>query len=299
MITRQTQGILGVMAAQTLLGTLGVSVVESGADPISVTFYRCLIGGLALALHAAWRGRLTALLRLPAGVLALACASGLLMVGNWVLFFTAIQHIGIAVSTIVFHVQPLIVVLLGALFFRERLHLATCAWILLALAGLVLATDIGEGGVLPGGSYLLGLACALGGAVLYALVTLIAKGLKGMNAPQLVTVQCLCGTLLLFAAAPLGPLQVTSGQWGWFLLIGLVHTGGVYVLLYGALPKLSTPLAAVLLFLYPVSAILADAVVYGHHLVPVQYAGFAAILIASLGVTLRWGVRTAVPAPAA
>jgi drug/metabolite transporter (DMT)-like permease len=299
MMTRQTQGILGVMAAQMLLGTLGVCVVESGADPISVTFYRCLIGGLALAVHAAWRGQLTALLRLPAKVLALALASGLLMVGNWILFFTAIEHTGIAVSTIVFHVQPFIVVLLGSFLFRERLHLATFAWIVLALAGLALATDIAEGSGAANGSYILGLACALGGAVLYALVTLIAKGLKGIDAPQLVTIQCFCGSLLLFAAAPLGPVQVTSGQWGWFLLIGLVHTGVVYVLLYGALPKLTTPLAAVLLFLYPVSAIVADAAVYGHHLAPVQYAGFAAILIASLGVTLRWGVRSSLAVPAA
>ncbi|MGO4319861.1 EamA family transporter, partial [Agrobacterium sp. MCAB5] len=73
--------------------------------------------------------------------------------------------------------------------------------------------------------------------------------------------------------------------------IGVVHTGGVYMLLYNALPKLSTPLAAVLLFFYPATAIVVDAIVYGHRLGLAQYGGVGCILIASLGVTLKWGVR--------
>ncbi len=289
-MNRRIQGIGGVASAQILLGTLGLCVLESGADPLSVTFYRCLVGGLALALYCGLRGSLGGLLRLPPRVLWLALAGGLLMVGNWVLFFTAMQHIGIAVATIVFHVQPFILVVLGALVFREQLHAATFAWIALALTGLALATGSADGLLEADSSYLIGIACALGAAFLYSGVTIIAKGLTGISAPQLALVQCLCGVVLLAAVAPIGPLDVTSRQWGWFALIGIVHTGGVYMLLFNALPKLSTPLAAVLLFFYPASAILVDAVVYGHRLGPAQYAGVACILIASLGVTLKWGV---------
>lgn len=290
-MTRQTQGVVGVMAAQMLLGTLGVCVVESNADPLSVTFYRCLIGGLVLALYETFQGNFLKMLHLPPRTIGLGFASGLLMVGNWVLFFTAIRNTGISVATIVFHVQPFIVVILGAFVFHERLRFVTIAWIGLALMGLVLATNIAGSNVSFDKSYLLGLACALGGAFSYSVVTIIAKGLTGVSAHQLALVQCVCGTLLLGPIVPLGPLQVTASQWGWFLVIGVVHTGGVYVLLYSALPKLATPLAAVLLFLYPFSAIVTDAAVYGHHLGPIQYAGFAAILVASLGVTVKWGTR--------
>ncbi|MCM2477525.1 DMT family transporter [Rhizobium sp. CG5] len=290
-MTRQIQGFIGVAAAQMLLGTLGVCVLESGADPLSVTFYRCVIGGLVLALYGAFRGNLSAVLRLPPRVLGLALASGLLMVGNWVLFFTAMQHIGIAVATIVFHVQPFMVVVIGALVFRERLHAVTFGWIALALIGLALATESTKGQTAIDAPWLLGICCALGGAFLYSVVTIIAKGLTGITGPQLAFVQCLCGIVLLVLVVPVGPLEVSSVQWAWFAVIGVVHTGGVYMLLYNALPKLSTPLAAVLLFLYPATAIIADAIVYGHRLGPAQYAGVGCILIASLGVTLKWGVR--------
>lgn len=290
-MSRQIHGFFGVTSAQMLLGTLGVCVLESDADPLSVTFYRCVIGGLVLALYGAMRGNLFGVLRLPPRVIGLALASGLLMVGNWVLFFTAMQHIGIAVATIVFHVQPFMVVLIGAFVFRERLHAATFAWIAVALIGLAFATGSSNGQTTADASWLLGICCTLGGAFFYSVVTIIAKGLTGISGPQLALVQCLCGIVLLALVVPPGPLEVSSVQWGWFAVIGVVHTGGVYMLLYNALPKLSTPLAAVLLFFYPATAIVVDAIVYGHRLGLAQYGGVGCILIASLGVTLKWGVR--------
>lgn len=280
-MTKQIQGFIGVASAQILLGTLGVCVLESGADPLSVTFYRCVIGGLVLAFYGVIQGNLYGVMRLPPRVLGLALASGLLMVGNWVLFFTAMQYVGIAVATIAFHVQPFMVVVIGALVFRERLH----------AAGLAMATESTKGQTAADASWLLGICCALGGAFLYSIVTIIAKGLKGITGPQLALVQCLCGIVFMSLVVPAGPLEVSSVQWGWFAVIGVVHTGGVYMLLYDALPKLSTPLAAVLLFLYPATAIIVDAIVYGHRLGLAQYAGVGCILIASLGVTLKWGVR--------
>ncbi|MFC6658125.1 EamA family transporter [Roseibium salinum] len=187
---------------------------------------------------------------------------------------------------------------LGAVVFRERLHAATFVWIALALAGLVLATGLTGADLTADGFYLTGILFTLAAAFLYALVTIIAKGLSGINAPQLTLVQCLCGTLLLAGVTPLAPQDLTSSQWGWLALIGMVHTGGVYMLLYGALPKLTTPLIAVLLFLYPASAVIVDAVAYGHILGPRQFAGLAFIIVASLGVTLKWGMRPALAAPA-
>ncbi|MXN17968.1 EamA family transporter [Pseudooceanicola sp. GBMRC 2024] len=288
-MTTGTAGALSVCTAQLLLGTLGVCVLQGGADPVSTAFYRCLIGALALACYLALRGDLAGLGRLPARVLGLALLSGVLMVGNWILFFMAIGRTGIAVATVVFHVQPFFVVLLAALAFRERLHAATFAWIALALVGLVLATGLAGGGLVPDRSWAIGIGCTLGAALLYAGVTVMAKGMTQIRAPQLALVQCLCGTVLLWGVTPLGPVQVGAGQWGWFALIGIVHTGVVYALLYTGLPKLPTALAAVLLFLYPASAVLVDALVYGHHLGLSQSLGFACILAASLGVTLRWG----------
>jgi drug/metabolite transporter (DMT)-like permease len=77
-------------------------------------------------------------------------------------------------------------------------------------------------------------------------------------------------------------------QWFWLVGMGVLHTGLSYVLIYGALPKLSTPVIAVLLFVYPVTAIVVDALVYGRALSPPQLGGMALIVVASLGVNLGW-----------
>ncbi|GAB3449504.1 DMT family transporter [Insolitispirillum peregrinum] len=286
-MTLQKQGILGVVVAQTSLGTLGLCVIEAGTDPLSTAFYRCAIAALALAVYAALRGDLYALFRLRVRVLLLALLSGVLMVGNWVLFFEAIRRSGIAVATIVFHVQPFVMVLIGALVFRERLRLVTLCWIALALVGLTLATglfDASEGH----GPDVIGILCAVGAAVLYACVAIIAKGFPRSNGAQLTLVQCLCGVVVLAPWLPLLPQSLEAGQWGWLAMIGGVHTGAVYVLLYNALPKLPTATAAILLFFYPISAIVVDALWYGHAITALQITGFLCVLLASLAITLKW-----------
>lgn len=289
-MTRHTEGVIGVIAAQTLLGTLGLCVLESGAAPITVAFYRCLIGGLALAIYCHWRGAFRSLFHAPKRVLCLAVASGLLMAGNWVLFFEGIRQTGIAVATITFHVQPFLVVLLGAVVFRERLQAVTLLWIGLALAGLILASGLTAVNLASDWPYLLGIGATLAAACLYAGVTIIAKGITGLSAPQLATIQFVTGALMLAVAQPQSPLALSAGQWGWLSVIGLVHTGGVYVVLYRALPKLTTPVIAALLFLYPASAVVVDALAYGHLISPGQLAGLGLIVLASLAVTLRWGL---------
>ncbi len=289
---QRTHGILGLLSAQAILGTLGVCVIESGVDSVSVVFYRCAIGGVLLALYCSWHRDLWDIGKLPIKTIALAVLSGALMVGNWVLFFEGIQRTSITIATIVFHVQPFFVVLLGAVFFKERLRPVTFVWIFVAFAGLALATGLASNGGGMTDATIVGLACTLAAAMLYALVTLIAKGLTAMKSHQLTLIQCVFGSALLAAILPLGPTDVAANQWTWLFVIGAIHTGFVYMLLYSALPKLSTPIIAVLLFVYPATAVVVDAVVYQHAIGVPQALGLGLIIISSLGVTLRWGAVT-------
>lgn len=294
---RPDSSLVRLAAGNVLLGTLGVFVVESGQGPVTVVFYRCLIGAAAMALYCRYAG-VPRLRRLSRGALLLAVLTGVLMTGNWVLFTAALGQIGIALATIVFHVQPFLVVLLGALAFGERLTAAKLAWVALAFAGLLAAVGLEDGGLdegytVPGGSYAVGIACALGGAFLYAWVTLIARRLTSVPAPALTLVQCLVGVPLLALLGPTAPTALDASGWFWLAGIGLIHTGLVYALIYGALPGLATPVIAVLTFLYPAAAVLVDAVVYGRLVSPAQAAGLGLIVLAGLGVTLGRPARAA------
>lgn len=290
-----TQGMLGVAVAQIVFGTIGLCVLESGADSVSAVFYRAATGGLLLTLLGFFNGDLRGLMRLPRRMLVLAVASGVLMAANWVLFFEGIARNGISLTTVLFYVEPFFVVVMGALVFRERLSAATFLWIGLALVGLVLVTGLDTANLASNASYLIGIACTLAAAFLYALVTIIARGLVAVKPSQLTLVQCLCGVVALSWVVPLGPKELSAGQWGWLGMVGVVHTVGALALLYNALPKLALPVIAILLFLEPVSAVIVDAMAYGHLIGPNQIAGFAFVALSGLGVTLKWGVRPAVP----
>lgn len=287
----RTQGIIGITSAQAILGTLGVCVIESGVDSVSVVFYRCAIGAVLLALYCYWRRDLWNIRKLPTKTIALALLSGALVITNWTLFFEGIQRTSITTATIVFHVQPFFVVILGAVIFRERLRAITFVWVTAAFVGLTLATGISFNGDEMTDSFMIGLGCTLGAAFVYAFVTIIAKSLTAMKSHQLTLIQCVFGGMLLFFMLPLGPGDISNNQWGWLFVIGAVHTGGVYILLYGALPKLSTPIIAVLLFVYPASAVIVDALVYQNTISIAQTLGLALIVFSSLGVTLGWGVK--------
>lgn len=296
-VATSRRAVLELATGNLLLGTLGMFVVESGQDPVTVVFYRCLFGAAAMALYCRHAG-LPGLRAMTRRAALLAVLTGVFMAGNWVLFTAALGHVGIALATIVFHIQPFLVVLLGALVFGEGLSVVRLAWVALAFGGLLAA--IGPEVMAPGEPAAVGIACALGGAFLYAWVTLIARRLTGVPGPTLTLVQCLVGAPLLLVLGPAAPAEIGAAQWGWLAGIGLIHTGLVYALVYGAVPRLATPVIAVLTFLYPASAVAVDAVVYGRLVEPAQIAGIGLIVLAGLGVTLGRpaGRRAARPGPA-
>ncbi|PVX84187.1 DMT family transporter [Paraburkholderia unamae] len=286
------QGVLMLASGGLLMGTIGVFVEEARLGALTLVFFRCLFGMLALAAYCAYKGWLSPR-QFTRRTLALSLISGVLMVTQWVAFFDAIHRTSIAVSTVVFHVQPFWVVLMGAALFHERLGADRLGWIGIAFVGLVLASGVlAESHVADHTSYMIGIAESLGGSVLYASVTLIAKSMRNFRPHLFTLMQCVVGTVCLPLVAPFfAPLElahISGVQWGWLVGMGVLHTGLSYVLIYGALPMLTTPVIAVLLFVYPLTAIAVDALVYGRALSVPQLAGMVLIVVASLGVNLGW-----------
>ncbi|MEP9327470.1 DMT family transporter [Paraburkholderia phymatum] len=287
-LSRSRQGALTLASGGLLMGTIGVFVEEARLSALTLVFFRCLFGFLSLAAYCAWKGYF-ARRHFTRRTVLLAAASGVLMVTQWVGFFDAIHRTSIAVATVVFHVQPFWVVLMGAALFNERLGADRLGWIATAFGGLVLASGVAAAASLQGhASYLIGIGEALAGSVLYASVTLIAKSLVDLRPHLLTLAQCAVGLVCLPFIAPLGAQHIAADQWFWLIGMGVLHTGLSYVLIYGALPKLTTPVIAVLLFVYPLTAIAVDAIVYGRALSGAQMFGMVLIVVASLGVNLGW-----------
>jgi drug/metabolite transporter (DMT)-like permease len=294
-MTPELKGTAQLTTAMMLSGTLGVFVVESGAPPFDVVFFRVLFGALALGGYVTARGWLRDH-GFTRRTLGLAVLGGVFIVFNWVLLFQSYANTSISVATVVYHTLPFYVVLLGALLFRERLTAAKAGWIAVAFAGLVLVSGVTPGDFTGGGSYLLGVGQALLAALLYGLSTLVTKRISGVRPHLIALVQVLVGIPLLLPFADFGAMRGAGWHWGWLVGLGLIHTGVMYVLMYAAYAKLPTAKIAVLAFVYPAVAMLTDWLVYGHHIGLVQALGVPLIVTASLKVTLA-RPRAAAPAP--
>ena len=285
------RGSLEMIAAMLISGTIGWFVLVSGQSVIDVVFWRCVVGGAMLLLVCRALGLLRAEL-LGRRVLTLAVVSGVAIVGNWLLLFASYSKASIAISTAVYNVQPFMLVGLGALFLGERITLVKLAWLVVAFLGmLAIVSAHGDTGA-SGENYLLGIALALGAALLYAVAALIVKRLSGTPPHLIALIQLLTGILML---APLAGYQLPERPQAWASLatLGILHTGVMYMLLYSAIQKLPTALTGALSFVYPIAAIIVDWLAFDHRLGALQWLGVAAILLAAAGMQQGWSLRGA------
>lgn len=263
-------------AAGVLLGTIGLFLEEAGVDPLTAVWFRSAFGALALTAWLAATGRLGEL-RLARGERVPALSAGALMLASWALFFAAIERSSIALATVVVHVQPFWVMALGALVLGERVGTRQWQAAGVALCGLTLASGLaGSAAGVPGG----GLLLALGSSLLYAGAALLARRARSVGALAMAWWQCAVGSVA-FVGWPLVHGGPDGLAWGWLAALGVLHTGLAYVLWYGGVARLCAGRVAVLQFVYPGTAVLVDAFVYGRWLDRLQWVG---VLLMVLGL---------------
>ncbi|RQU55142.1 DMT family transporter [Burkholderia cenocepacia] len=291
------RGAAEMIVAMLMSGTIGWLVMSSQQPLTNVVFFRCVFGTATLAIVCAAFGFLRRSLFSPR-MLVLTMFGSLAIVANWLLLFAAYSRASISMATAVYNTQPFMLVALGAIVFRERITASAVAWLVLAFAGLVFVVRVEPAVLAVPGEYLEGVALSLGAAFLYAISSIITKHLKGTPPHLLALLQVGLGVLLLAPFAHFDTLPATVGQWADLIVLGIVNTGLMYVLLYGAVQKLPTAMTGALSFVYPVVAIVVDRVAFGQTLAWTQVVGALLILLAAAGVNLGWRIvparRTAV-----
>ena len=283
------RGALEMIAAMLISGTIGWLVVASGQSPQNVVFVRCALGAPTLLAICSALGMIRKEM-LTWRTLGLAAVGGAAIVANWVLLFAAYSRASISMATVAYNTQPFMLVALGAVVFRERITASTAAWLGVAFIGLMLVVKVQPAVLAVPGQYLEGIGYALGAAFFYAVSSIITKRLKGTPAQLIALIQVTLGVLLLAPFVNYRALPTTFLPWADLGTIGVVHTGIVYILLYGAIQKLPTSMTAALSFIYPIVAIVCDRFAFGQTLAWVQLAGAALILLAAAGVNFGWRV---------
>jgi len=279
----QGRGKIEMTAAMGLAGTIGLFAHLSGQSEVSIVLWRCLLGSLVLGLVCWRRGYLHRRFLSRRSIL-IALLGGAALLANWIFLFAAYSRATISIAGLVYNLQPFILAGLSAWILRERIARTHLVWAMVGLAGLALVATTGVGD-LGGLQFLVGLGFAVCAAFFYALAALSAKLLRG-TPPQLVALlQFIAGAFVLLPLLGQSLPPPQAGPIACLLTLGVVHTGLMYILLYGAFQKLEPGTAAALSFINPVVTILSETLVLHRTFSATQYIGGAIILISILGVT--------------
>ncbi len=279
-----------MVAAMAISGTIGLVVVESGQAPLTVVFFRCLLGGAGLLAWLVARRAWKPPTRADMGWMLLG---GLSLIANWLCLFSAYRYVSISVATVVYQTQPFMLLILAALLHRERVAAGRISWLVLAMVGVLLSSGLewGDGGAPSDAGpapHWPGVALACAAALLYAISTLATQRLKHLPSAEIAAVQMAMGVAVL---APLAwPIAepLTLKAVAALGTAGLVHTALMYTLLYAAFQRLSSPSIAALSFVYPAVALLVDLAWFGAVPGPLQWLGMGLIVLTVVAHRRAW-----------
>ena len=207
--------------------------------------------------------------------------SGALIGFNWILLFEAYNYTTVAIATLCYYLQPVIVIALSPLVLRERITTKKVICILLSLLGMVLVSGIRPGDS-PAGGNLYGILLGLGAAMLYASVVLMNKKIAGVPVYEKTILQ------LFSASAVLVPYLAVSGSLQMYhleagpvlalLTVGLLHTGIAYALYFWSVERLPAQTSALFSYIDPVTAVLLSALLLHEPMTLPAAAGAVLIL---------------------
>lgn len=276
-------GIWRMVVAMGLSGTIGLFVLMSGQSAQTVVFFRCLIGGLALLGWLSWQGAWQRLTCHAIGWLVLGAVALIL---NWLCLFMAYRASSISVATVVYHVQPFFLIMLAALAQKELPNWNKLSWLLLAFLGVALTSGINFGA--DQSAMLGGVLLAVVAAFLYAVATLATRKLIGVPPAQIAGLQLILGVAVLAPLANFSLAALAWQSWSSLLILGLVHTGLMYNLMYAAFQRLPAGMIASLSFIYPIVAIIVDFIFFHTILSSMQMLGILLILVAVVANQRTW-----------
>jgi drug/metabolite transporter (DMT)-like permease len=292
-------GTIELVIAMILSGTIGYFVISSEQSLWNVVFFRCVIGAVVLGGYAYFSG----LIRrefFKRSVLLMIILGGITLVANWIFLFASFHYIPFSIATVAYHMQPLFLVLAGALITREKPSGSLLVWLTLAFVGLFLIVELDVNEILSlfsndssassEPSALIGLLLALGAALLYTVTTLVTKKVSQVPSTFVALVQVIVGIFMLLPFVDLANLPTQTSQWIDLLVLGAMMTGFMYIIMYDSFQKLPTSLIALLSFIYPVTALFVDYAAFSTQISVWQGLGVLLILLAVCAVKFNWSL---------
>lgn len=258
--------VMAVLAAGCLWGTMGFftrTLATLGINAEGAILVRCAMAALCFAVLILVTDRSAFRIRLKDFWCFFGSGVCALLFFTWC-YFHAINLMSLSAAAILLYTAPTIVMLLSAVFFRERITPIKLAALVLAFAGCALVSGVGGGESLTLRGVLFGLGSGLG----YALYSIFARFAlnRGYSSTTVNLYSCLLaaiGAALIFGWRD--TFAAASASWGsalFCLLAGAVTCFLPYYFYTYGLTGLETGKASILASVEPVVATLNGILIY-------------------------------------
>ena len=272
--------ILGSIAAASygMNPLFALPLYKAGMDPDSVLFFRYLFAIPLLGIMIKARGRSFKIQRKETFPLIIM---GLLVALSSLTLFLSYNYMAAGIASTLLFVYPIMVALIMAMVFKEKLALQTIVCMLLALGGIGLLYKSEDGSTLS----LIGTLLVFASSLSYAIYIVGINQTSLKNVATLkVTFYVLLFGLSLFVARLLysGVLNTPDRWYLWANLLALAvfPTAISFLCTTGAIQYIGSTPTAILGALEPVTAIFFGIAVFGESLTVRESFGLVMIIVA-------------------
>ena len=277
------QAILKIAVATFMWGTVGIFRRNIALPSGLLAMLRGIIGTAFLAI---FRLIKTRNIHITAGrKKGKLILSGALIGFDWVLLFEAFNYTSVAVATMCYYMQPIIVALASPYVTKTKLTRRQLICALVAIFGMVLVSDVLNTGI-KAPSEIKGILLGLGTAVLYAIVIFMNQDFSDIEASDKTILQLLSASVCIFPYVLIKdhPFSITytSSDIINTLLLGIFVTGLAYSLYFDAMKFLSALETASFSYIDPVTALFFSALFLNEKMTIVQGLGATLILVSTL-----------------
>lgn len=287
--------LLGICIAVTAWGASGAVIKSIDMGGLSVGFWRFLLYVVALTGWMRFRGA-----TLDLRVLRASAAGGLSLGLDVVFFFSAVKLTNVVNATTIGALQPVIVAVVAARFFGERIRWRDVVAALIAIVAVIVIVIESSGTPewSPKGDLL-----AVGAVFSWSGYFIFSKRSKGVLTSQQYTAGTACWTTLICLIAGLAFGQDMSPPTGtdWFLLLGLTIGAGIlgHSIMNWSLVRIPLWLGSVLTLLIPVVGAVVAWIFLDEALSAVQIAAIVVVIGALASIVLSQDHPEPVRAPQA
>ena len=272
------RGYVLVFTAAVLWGLIGLfsrTILDAGVGALEIAFWRAVLAGGAFAVHAVFAGRTRVRSLGDLGAFAAFALVGVTLF--YAALNLAIEAGGVSLAFVLLYTAPAFVAVLAWPLLGERLTRRKAALVAVAVAGVALVAQAGDGGVRATPA---ALAWGLTAGASYAAYYLFGKWVLHRYAPVTIFAVVLpLGALGLLPFVDFAPKD--PAVWAWLIALGLISTYLAYLVYYTGLRATEASRAVLVATVEPVVAAAIAAIAFGERLGWIGWGGAGLILTAA------------------